>query len=57
MIRASEHGVEMLIGEKGKKMLGLFGSNEQQRKLILIQQKARRDKLALLMDKLKKEAP
>lgn len=57
MVRSTERGVEILIGEKNKKMLGLFGSGEQPKKLLLIQQKAKRDKLAMIMDKLKKETP
>lgn len=57
MVRSAQRGVEILIGEKNKKVLGLFGSNEQLKKLILIPQQAKRDKLAMIMDKLKNEAP
>lgn len=57
MIRAVDRGIELLIGEKTKKVLGLFGSNEQQKKLILISQHARRERLLSLMDKLKTNEP
>lgn len=53
MIRAVEKGVELLIGEKQKKVLGLFGSNEQMKKLIIMPQKAKRDRLIGIIDKLK----
>lgn len=56
-VRPVENGVELLIGSKGKKMLGMFGSNEQQKKVLQIPQKAKREKLAMIMDKLKKDAP
>lgn len=57
MMRAVDRGIELLIGEKPKKVLGLFGSNEQQKKLILIAQPARRERLLSLMDKLKANEP
>lgn len=57
MVRAMDLGVEIIIGEKSKKMLGLFGSNEQHRKIVQIQQMAKRNRLAIIMDKLKREAP
>lgn len=57
MIRATDKGIELVVGEKQKKVFGLFGSNEQQKKLILISQKARRDQLASIMDKLKVNEP
>lgn len=53
MIRAVEKGVELLIGGKQKKVLGLFGSNEQMKKLIIMHQKAKRDRLIGIMAKLK----
>lgn len=53
MIRAVEKGVELLIGHKNKKVLGLFSSNEQPKKHIIIPQKAKRDRLIGIMDKLK----
>lgn len=56
MVRATERGVEIFIGEKNRKVLGLFGSNEQQKKIILIAQKAKREHLARIMDNLKREA-
>lgn len=55
-IRATERGVELFIGEKNRKVLGLFSSSEQQKKLILIAQKAKREQLACNMDRLKREA-
>lgn len=57
MFRAVEKGVELLIGEKPKKVLGFFGSNEQLKKLIPISQKAKRDRLITIMDKLKTSEP
>lgn len=56
MFRAVEKGVELLIGEKTKKVLGFFGSNEQLKKIVLMQQKAKRDRLLTIMDKLKQNA-
>lgn len=53
MIRAVEKGIEIMIGEQKKKVLGLFGSNEQQKKLVPIQQKAKRDNTIQIMTKLK----
>lgn len=57
MFRTVEKGVELLIGEKPKKVLGFFGSNEQLKKLIPISQKAKRDRLITIMDKLKTSEP
>lgn len=57
MLRAVEKGVELLIGEKQKKVLGLFGSNEQQKKVVLIPQPARRDRLLKIMHDLKTNEP
>lgn len=53
MIRALDKGIEIMIGEKTKKVLGLFGSSEQQKKLIPIKQAAKRDNLIQIMTKLK----
>lgn len=53
MIRAVDKGIEVLIGEKSKKVLGLFGSNEQKKKLIPVPQPARRAKLLKIMTELK----
>lgn len=52
-IKATERGVQIVIGDKTKKVFGLFGSNEQLKKLILIQQRAKRDNLTVIMDGLK----
>lgn len=57
MLRAVNKGIEVLIGEKSKKVLGLFGSNEQKKKLITIHQMARRDRLLKIMDELKSNEP
>lgn len=57
MLRAVEKGVEVLIGEKSKKVLGIFGSNEQKKKVIQIFQPARRDRLLKIMDELKSNEP
>lgn len=56
MFRIVEKGVELIIGEKTKKVLGIFGSSEQLKKLILMHQKAKRERLLAIMDKLKQEA-
>lgn len=53
MLRSVDKGVEVLIGEKQKKVLGLFGSNEQKKKIILVPQPARRAKLLKIMTELK----
>lgn len=57
MLRAVYKGVEVLIGEKSKKVLGLFGSNEQKKKLISVPQPARRAKLLKIMTELKENEP
>lgn len=57
MLRGLEHGIEVLIGEKSKKVLGLFGSNEQKKKIILVSQAARRAKLLKIMIELKQTEP
>lgn len=57
MLRAIDKGVEVLIGEKSKKVLGLFGSNEQKKKLIYVTQPARRTKLLKIMTELKENEP
>lgn len=53
MLRSIDRGVEVVIGEKSKKVLGLFGSNEQKKKIISIPQPARRIKLLKIMTELK----
>lgn len=55
-IKATERGVQIVIGEKTKKVFGMFGSNEQLKKLILIQQRAKRDNLTVIMDGLKQKS-
>lgn len=55
-IKETERGVQIVIGEKTKKVLGLFGSNEQLKKLILIQQRAKRDNLTTIMNGLKQKS-
>lgn len=55
-IKATERGVQIVIGEKTKKVFGMFGSNEQMKKLILIQQRAKRDNLTIIMDGLKQKS-
>lgn len=57
MLRAIDKGVEVLIGEKSKKVLGLFGSNEQKKKFISVPQPARRSKLLKIMSELKENEP
>lgn len=57
MLRAINKGIEILIGEKSKKVLGLFGSGEQKKKMITIPQMARRDRLLKIMDELKSNEP
>lgn len=57
MLRGIDKGVEVLIGEKSKKVLGLFGSNEQKKKLISVSQPARRAKLLKIMSELKENEP
>lgn len=57
MLRSVDKGVEVLIGEKQKKVLGLFGSNEQKKKIILVAQPARRAKLLKIMADLKANEP
>lgn len=56
-INSLDRGVEVVIGEKSKKVLGLFGSNEQKKKLILIPQVARRAQLHKIMIELKANEP
>lgn len=55
-IKATERGVQIVIGEKTKKVFGMFGSSEQLKKLILIQQRAKRDNLTAIMDGLKQKS-
>lgn len=55
-VRATEKGVELLIGNKGKKMMGMFGSSEQQRKLLQIPLKDKREHIALNLDFLRGNA-
>lgn len=57
MLRSLDKGVEVVIGEKSKKVLGLFGSNEQKKKLISIPQPARRARLLKIMTELKENEP
>lgn len=57
MLRAVNKGIEVFIGEKSKKVLGLFGSSEQKKKMIMIPQMARRDRLLRIMDELKSNEP
>lgn len=57
MLRSVDKGVEVLIGEKQKKVLGLFGSNEQKKKIIQVAQPARRAKLLKIMSELKAHVP
>lgn len=57
MLRAVNKGIEVMIGEKPKKVLGLFGSGEQKKKMITIPQMARRDRLLKIMDDLKSNEP
>lgn len=57
MLRSVDRGVEVLIGEKSKKVLGLFGSSEQKKKMIQIPQPARRQKLLKIMTNLKANEP
>lgn len=57
MLRAVNKGIEVLIGEKSKKFLGLFGTNEQKKKIITIPQMARRDRLLKIMNELKSNEP
>lgn len=57
MLRAVDRGVEVLIGEKSKKVLGLFGSNEQKKKLISVPQPAKRARLLKIMTELKENEP
>lgn len=57
MLRSVDRGVEVMIGEKTKKVLGLFGSSEQKKKVILIPQPARRAQLLKIMTDLKTHEP
>lgn len=57
MLRNVDRGVEVVIGEKSKKVLGLFGSNEQKKKFISIAQPARRAELLRKMTELKSIEP
>lgn len=57
MLRAVDKGIEVLFGEKSKKVLGLFGSSEQKKKIIMIPQPARRAKLLKIMTDLKASEP
>lgn len=56
-MRNVDRGVEVVIGEKSKKVLGLFGSNEQKKKFISIAQPARRAELLKKMTELKSIEP
>lgn len=53
MMRALDKGIEITVGEKPKKIFGIFGSNDQQKKLIVVPQKAKRDHLHGIMERLK----
>lgn len=44
-VRGVEKGIELLLGEKNRKVLGLFGSSEQQKKLIVMVQNVRQKQL------------
>lgn len=55
-IRNIENGIELLIGQKGKKMLGMFGSGEQQKKVIRLMSKPRREQLVDIMARLQVDA-
>lgn len=57
MLRSVDRGVEVMIGEKTKKVLGFFGSSEQKKKVILIPQPARRAQLLKIMTDLKTHEP
>lgn len=58
MLRAVDKGVELLLnGEKSKKVLGLFGSSEQKKKLVSVPQPARRARLLKIMTELKENEP
>lgn len=47
--RTIERGIELLLCDKNRKVLGLFGSSEQQKKVIFIEQIARKKQLSNLM--------
>lgn len=51
-VRPVERGIELLLAEKSRKVLGLFASSEQQRKLIPMAENARRAQLIEAMQKL-----
>lgn len=53
MLRAIDKGIEVLIGDKPKKVLGLFSSSEQTKKIIHIAHTARRERLLKIMIDLK----
>lgn len=57
MLRAVDKGIEVLIGDKPKKVLGLFSSSEQTKKIISIGSVARRDRLLKVMIDLKNSEP
>lgn len=57
MLRAVDKGIEVLIGDKPKKVLGLFSSSEQTKKIISIAYVARRDRLLKIMIDLKNSEP
>lgn len=44
-VRGVEKGIELLLGEKNRKVLGLFGSSEQQKKLIVMARSVREQQL------------
>ena len=48
-IKITERGVEIVIGEKTKKVFGMFGSSEKLKKVILIQQRAKRENLTIII--------
>lgn len=53
-IKSTDRGVEITLESKeGKRVLGLFGSHDSSKKLILVPQKIRRDKLVEIMNELK----
>lgn len=57
MLRAVDKGIEVLIGDKPKKVLGLFSSSEQTKKIIPIGSVARRDRLLKILIDLKNSEP
>lgn len=55
-VTSTERGVEIILKKSGKRMLGLVSSSEAIRKVILISQKSKRDKLADVMESLRVES-